>query len=379
MSEFNSLTELAEYLRDSNKKATLLYAFNATGKTRLSMEFKNLVNEEEEDKVVKRVIYYNAFTEDLFSWDNDLANDVERQLKMNLDSNFTTLIRNQGKEVEISNRFKEFSASRIEPLIDISTGIITFSLPTGDDSSINNIKISKGEESIFILSVFYVLIESIINELNIDDISDRSTDEFNDIKYIFIDDPITSLDDNHTIEVAIALKELISSSKNDDLRFIVSTHHALFYNVLYNEIKRDKEIKKKEYLILRKKEQSNEKYLLDTQNDSPFGYHLVVREEIKNAITENRIEKYHYSLFRNLLEKTSTYLGYTEWEGLLVGDGITDDNRQSYARRINFYSHNQHSELDAKDLTEQEKQMLIVLFENFTREFKWNVEANDGK
>lgn len=371
MPEFDTLEKLAKHLRDSDKKVTLLYAFNATGKTRLSMEFKSLVNEEIDDQIIKRVIYYNAFTEDLFSWDNDLENDTMRNLRMNLDSTFTTLIRNQGKEVEIAHKFKEFTGSKIEPLFDINTGIITFSLPTGDESLIENIKISKGEESIFILSVFFVLIESIINELNIDEIDDRSTDEFNEINYIFIDDPITSLDDNHTIDIAVALNELIVSSKNSNLRFIISTHHALFYNVLFNEIDRRK---KNTYILKRK----DDKYILDHQQDSPFGYHLLVKEELESAIKENRVQKYHYALFRNLLEKTATYLGYRKWSDLLIGEGIDEENRGSYIQRINFYSHNKHSEIDYRELTLQEKQMLKLLFENFTQQYRWKMEVTDG-
>ena len=184
MEEYNSLVEIAQKIKDSNKKVTLLYAFNATGKTRLSMEFKNLVNELREDEVIKHVVYYNAFTEDLFSWDNDLENDNERILKINKSSRFVELIERQGKENKIAERFKEFTSSKIEPNINTSTGEITFSLPTGDEGAIENIKISKGEESIFIWSVFFVLMETIIEELNIDEIGDRSTDEFKRIKYL---------------------------------------------------------------------------------------------------------------------------------------------------------------------------------------------------
>lgn len=154
MEEYGSLAEIAQKIKDSNKKVTLLYAFNATGKTRLSMEFKDLVNEPKDDEIIKHVVYYNAFTEDLFSWDNDLENDSERKLKINKDSSFINLIERQGKENEIAERFKEFTSSKIEPNINTKTGEITFSLPTGDGEAIENIKISKGEESIFIWAVF---------------------------------------------------------------------------------------------------------------------------------------------------------------------------------------------------------------------------------
>ena len=38
-----SLTEIAQTLRDTDKKVQLIYAFNGVGKTRLSREFKELI------------------------------------------------------------------------------------------------------------------------------------------------------------------------------------------------------------------------------------------------------------------------------------------------------------------------------------------------
>lgn len=337
------------------------------------MEFKSLVNKEIDDQIVKRVIYYNAFTEDLFSWDNDLLNDLDRTLKMNLDSTFTTLIRNQGKELEIASKFKEFTKSKIEPSIDIETGIITFTWATGDDRSVEKIKISKGEESIFIFSVFLVLLESIISELN-EDIENRTTDEFNFIEYIYVDDPVTSLDDNYTIDIAIALKNIMRKSNFDsrsDLKFIISSHHALFYNVLYNELN-----KKNAFVMLKK----DDRYVLKQKNDSPFGYHLNVKEEIEYALKEEKVQKYHFTLFRNLLEKTATYLGYSHWYDL-VGNSMftmTDDERQGYIRLISLYSHNTHSEMDSREVLPHEQATLKLLFTNFIENYKWKMEDQDG-
>ena len=66
-----TLTELALHLKDSDKKVQLIYAFNGNGKTRLSREFRLLIDpkdidEELEQNSFSKVIYYNAFTEDLF-------------------------------------------------------------------------------------------------------------------------------------------------------------------------------------------------------------------------------------------------------------------------------------------------------------------------
>ena len=78
-----SLTGIAEQLKNNNKKVQLIYAFNGVGKTRLSREFKELVNpkhSEEEDNSPIKFLYYNAFTEDLFVWDNDLDGDENRKI-----------------------------------------------------------------------------------------------------------------------------------------------------------------------------------------------------------------------------------------------------------------------------------------------------------
>lgn len=76
-------------------------------------------------------------------------------------------------------------------------------------------------------------------------------------------------------------------------------------------------------------------------------------------------------LFRNLLEKTSAFLGYNNWGELLVADGMTTDERKAYIRFINISSHNRITDLEMKELKPQEKKMLNFLFSNFKKEYKW--------
>ena len=69
----------------------MIYAFNGTGKTRLSREFKQLIapkneadeaGDDEPELSRDKILYYNAFTEDLFYLDNDLEQDAEPKLKI---------------------------------------------------------------------------------------------------------------------------------------------------------------------------------------------------------------------------------------------------------------------------------------------------------
>lgn len=283
-----SLEEIAQKLKGTDKKVQLIYAFNGTGKTRLSREFKELVapkNDEAEEEVKKiKIMYYNAFTEDLFYWDNDLDNDTDRKLKIQPNNYTDWVLKDQGQEPNITAHFQRYTNDKLTPSFNERYTIkdkyneditipayseVRFSFERGDDSSSDFVKISKGEESCFIWSVFYSLLEQTINVLNEPEESERETDQFNDLQYVFIDDPVSSLDDTHLIELAVNIAELIKSS-NSDLKFIITTHNPLFYNVLFNEFNREKKTVKK-----RLEKLDDGTYLLVEQtSDSPFSYHL---------------------------------------------------------------------------------------------------------
>jgi len=98
--DFADLDALVTHLRDKlgDKKYLLLFAYNGTGKTRLSMGFK----EAGKNNGSADTLYFNAFTEDLFSWDNDLDNDTQRVLKLNADSRFFAGL----QELEMDNRIR---------------------------------------------------------------------------------------------------------------------------------------------------------------------------------------------------------------------------------------------------------------------------------
>lgn len=365
---FRTIDKLAENIKNNDKEICLYYAFNGFGKTRLSMGLRKLVEEENDIEVAPRVLYYNSFIEDLFIWENrEMDNSI---LRIDKNSELFQLLKDLGKEADIISKFQGFTSSKLEPAFNLQTGEITFRIPKGNEV-IENIKISRGEESIFIWSIFLVMLETIIFDLILASPDERVLDYYDGLEYIFIDDPVSSLDDNNIIEVAISLKELIKKSRNIKTKFIITTHHALFYNVLYNEIDNflnKYEKKKFEHCILKYDGSRYEKVFI---NDTIFGYHHFIKCEIKNAILNNKIKRYHFTLFRNLLEKTATYLGYKGWGDLITDDDLTEEERNGYIRRINLYSHNKVSDLENTELKEHEKAMLKRLFNNFMKEYRW--------
>lgn len=365
---FENIEDLTKNIKNNKKKICLYYAFNGVGKTRLSMELRKLVEEDKDIEEIPKILYYNSFIEDLFTWDN--GEKDSSILKIDNGSEFSGLLKDLGKEAEIIRKFKEFTLSKLEPAFNLNTGEITFRIPKGNEV-VENIKISRGEESIFIWSIFLVMLETILSDLSISDVEERMIENYNNLEYIFIDDPMSSLDDNNIIEVAISLKELVKKAMSLNIKLIITTHHPLFYNVLYNEINR----------LLDKNERNNfercfikiegDRYIKEQQNDTIFGYHHFIIYEIKNAISNNKIERYHFTLFRNLLEKTATYLGYKAWGDLITDDDLTEEERMGYIRRINLYSHNKVSDLERAELKEHEKKMLKRLFNNFMKDYRW--------
>lgn len=360
-----SLTEIAEQLKGSNKIVQLIYAFNGTGKTRLSGEFKNLIvptsSEESDGEPTRRkFLYYNAFTEDLFFWDNDLLANEAPRLKIQKNSFTDWLLKEHGLGGAVIENFQYYTDEKLNPSFNEDFSEIAFYFARGNDEQIENIKISKGEESNFIWSIFYVLIRQVIAELNIteDSEEERSTYQFDDLEYIFIDDPVSSLDENHLIQQAVDLADLIKSSKSE-LKFIITTHNVLFYNVLYNELKNLKN-KKESYLLLKNEDGSFD--ILEKQGDSnkSFSYHLHLKGVIEKAIENQQVERFHFMLLRNLYEKTANFLGYKQWSDILP-----EDSRRNYFQRIiNFTSHSTLSNETFAEPTPQEQETVKLLLKH---------------
>lgn len=378
-----TLTKIAAKIRNAKHKTTarpatekdvkvqLIYAFNGTGKTRLSREFKSLVApkkgsdaEEELGFADKNIIYYNAFTEDLFYWDNDLKYNTEPKLKIQPNLFTKWVFEEQGQDRNIINVFQHYTNKNLTPHFNQQFSEITFSYERGNDDDKQNIKISKGEESCFIWSIFYSSLKLIIDVLNVAEESERETNQFNSLEYVFIDDPVSSLDENHLIELAVDLSELIKASESN-LKFIITTHNPLFYNVLHNEFKRG--LCKKFVLI---KNEYDDYELSPQNNDSPFSYHLFLMKEIETAIASEQVQKYHFNFMRNILEKTSTFLGYENW-GKLLPKTEDGQSKPYESRIINISSHSKHSGEEITQITDNDKNVLGYLLKYLKTNYKF--------
>lgn len=331
----------------------LIYAFNGTGKTRISRMLNDLLGD--------KVLCFNSMFQDEFSWDND--NSI---LVFNNNSWIANFIRDQGLENEIEKNYQSFCENSILASINLKLGMVEFSTKTtnGYDDSI---KISKAEESLFIWAVFYTFIDSMVYELK-EIPENRSTNIFNNIRYIIIDDPVSSVDDIKILNIAVKIFELVEKMNQIDnsISVLIMTHHALFYNSIYNLFNRNIYVKLKSYVLNR----NMDFYSLEEKGDSPFGYHLMLAKKINEAINDNKLEKVHFNMLRIILEKTANYFGYKKYDECLSNNV----NKNEIIKLLSLYSHGSLPEFEYSELTDREKEIFKYAFNDFINYYKMEVK-----
>lgn len=387
---FADLAVLAAHLRQEleNKKFILLYAYNGTGKTRLSTAFKDLgkrpvmsplttevgepLETEEGEQIDIEVmqgdtLYFNAFTEDLFSWDNDLDGDSERKLKINSKSHFFDGLAEMEMDTRIRlflNRFADFDFK-----IDTDKWEVIFSrqLPnpkydedakdSGEERTITelNIKVSRGEENIFIWCFFLAIVQLAID--------DDGTGSYKWVKYIYIDDPISSLDEHNAITVANNLVQLLKNSESR-LKTVISTHHTLFFNVLCNELN-----KANKYFLSRDKQPGS--FVIRQTGDTPFFHHVAALAVLYEAEQTGKLFTHHFNMLRSILEKTASFHGYQNFSACIKQDA-NDEDGVLHTRLINILSHGNYSLYEPQEMLEENKNYFREILHGFINRYPFN-------
>lgn len=336
-----NMVEVAQQLRTdlSTKKCVLLFAYNGTGKTRVSMEFKNLNRAGDS----RDTLYFNAFTEDLFYWDNDLRNDTARKLKINDTSRFFLGLR----ELEMENRIRPFLHRYVD--FDFKIDYELWEVVFFRDGS-DNIKVSRGEENIFIWCFFLAIVQLAIDQQAM----------YNWVKYIYVDDPISSLDDNNAIEVASHLAILIK--RQSIVKVVISSHHTLFFNVMYNELSNAKS-----YFLHKN---ANE-YVLQDTSETPSFYHIGMLKKLHELSNTGQLYTYHFNILRSVLEKTAIFHGFNNFSACIKQDE-DDVDGIIHTRIINILSHDKYSVFEPMIMGDENKKYFRKILRDLMGNYKFN-------
>lgn len=361
VTEFGSLDEIATHLRQmlEQKKYVLLFAYNGTGKTRLSMVFKELGKQYESGAETRDTLYFNAFTEDLFSWDNDLDGDAERVLRMNTDSQFFSGL----QELEMENRIRPMLRryADFDFYIDYEKSVINFvrELVTDDGTeTIEYLKVSRGEENIFVWCFFLAVAQLAVDE----------QEAYDWVKFLYIDDPISSLDDHNAIAVASHLAQLLKN-RDSKIKAVISSHHTLFFNVIWNELSETK----KAHPYFLSKESSSGLYSLRYTGATPFFHHVALLKELHEAAESGQIYTYHFNILRSILERTATFHGFKNFSAC-IKQGSDDPDGILHARLVNVLSHGNYSLYEPQEMLPENKDYFRKILRDFMDNYRFNPE-----
>lgn len=349
--------EIAEQIKDAKEKIFLIYAFNATGKTRLSVAYKDATKGADGKHAG---VYYNAFSEDIFVWDNDTANS---EVSMRLLVNQSSLNRFHGDLTEDAVRkklepYKPQYDFFFNQYADAEKGIehITFFL-VGDEEK--RIKISRGEERIFVWCFFLALFE-------VEGWADLQDQHF------FIDDPVSSLDDHNIFITAATIMDLIETHF-EKRKLVITTHHIGLFSILFDWLKKGEKsgtyskVTKPQILSLNDGQLS-----LKSHQKEVFLYHLHLLQMLKQART-SEIQAFHFALLRQVLENIASFLGVGRVGYVLEQLGFQPEER--VLEVVNFLSHKNVYRYESAVLVPDNKKLFEEIFDGLMDKYKFVLHA----
>ena len=330
----------------------LLYAYNGTGKTRLSMAFKDIGKQDE----ARDTLYFNAFTEDLFHWDNDLEGDSKRRLTLNSDSRFFAGLAELEMDTRIRLLLRRYADFDFR--IDTQDWVVYF-FRTVDGQEIDNIKVSRGEENLFVWCFFLAVMQLAM---------DPEIEAYSWVRYVYIDDPISSLDEHNIISVGCHLTQLLKSADRP-LNVVISSHHPLFFNVMSNELDARKSKKVSAHFLSQSKVDGS--YMLEFTRATPFFHHTAVLTELCKAEQSGELYTYHFNMLRSVLEKSASFHGFTNFSACIAEDP-NDPDGILLARLINIMSHGDYSLFEPKPMLEENKTYFRKILHDFLSRYPFN-------
>lgn len=349
-----NLQEVAKEIHKAKKNIILVYAFNSTGKTRLSVAYKDLTKK---NGGAHTGVYFNAYSEDIFAWDNDDDNhnaNMQLLVRPSSLSKYHSLL-NEGNVREKLNPYKPHYDFRFA--VDESNGEGWIeSISFYEESGEVPIKISRGEERIFIWCFFLALFE-------IGGLADVQSSHF------FIDDPVTSLDDHNLFITAFTILDLIEKQFNNR-KIIIATHHVGLFSILCdNLLKGEKSSKFKQHtkpLILSGKRGD---LSLEGHKKDVFLYHLRLLQILNQAEIDGSVKAYHFVLLRQLLENVASFLGTGRVSHVLEEIGV--ENAGPESQIINTLSHKSIYFYESDELVPDNKALFTEVLQKLTNKYRF--------
>lgn len=345
----------------------LIYAFNGTGKTRLSIDYKTYTKTANDNKPAG--VYYNAYSEDLFQWDNDDENgnaDIKLKIISSvLNEYHSYIIEAPQKLQEYLDKYyvRYFFNLNYNEADYYEKGIesVTFYL---DEEKTKQIKISRGEERVFIWCFFLTLFEvsSFAEERN---------------AHFFIDDPVSSLDEHNIHITASTIMDVISANY-EKKKLIITTHHVGLFSILIDRLRKadgSERFKKitKTYILGRK---PSGEVTLSKFGDDVFLFHLhlykMIQDNILSAREKGHLHSYNFVLLRQLLENIASFHGKSGIFSYALSK-IGFEDTSELVKLINEETHKDVYYYQSSIMSQAQQEIFEGIVEKITTTYKFHL------
>jgi len=239
---------------------------------------------------------------------------------------------------------------------------VSFFLNRGNEGgNLSNIKISRGEERIFVWCFFMALFE-------VEGWADVQS------KHFFIDDPVSSLDDHNIFVTAKSLFDLIESH-HENRKIIISTHHVGLFSILSDWLCKGEKADRyrniiKQYILTR---EGDELFLKNPKNDV-FLYHLRLLQILDQANREKQLYAYHFALLRQVLENVGSFLGVGRINYVLEQIGIEDTSTISNIMNKLTHRNLYYPQMDA--MVPDNVALFRDVFERLNKKYNFVIHSN---
>ena len=157
------------------------------------------------------------------------------------------------------------------------------------------------------------------------------------------------------------------------IRTVVSTHHALFFNVLHYELNNLLGRNGALQYILKRDRQTNS-YILDQQNDdTPQFYHVAALKDLWLVAQSGQAKTFHFNILRSILEKTALFLGHRHF-GACIKEVADDADGILHQRFVDLLSHGKYSMYEPAEMGEDTKEYFLTILKGFVERHPFNRE-----
>jgi AAA domain len=351
--------EIAKQIEGAKEQIVIIYAFNSTGKTRVSEEYKEITKAADG---AHAGVYYNARSEDIFVWDNGDGND-DGEIQLNVRHSSLSKFHSLLNEDNLREKLKPYKPRynfefRLHGDAEEGIDFVSF-FPLDAGNEADAIKISRGEERIFVWCFFLALFE-------VEGWADQQN------RHFFIDDPVSSLDDHNIFITASTILDLIDKHFKKR-KIIITTHHIGLFSILFDWLKKGEKSgtysKATKLLILTLKD---DQLSFKGHDKDVFLYHLHLLQILREA-RDSELKAFHFALLRQVLENVASFLGVGRVGYVLEQLDFKPEER--VLEIVNFLSHKNVYRYESQVVVPDNMKIFQEIFDRLMEKYKFVLHA----